>query len=198
MPALAVNKNKLDVAQIYQTYLAFQGDENRTAFACNVEASAVHELALAENWPAKLEQCGTLAQGDSRSLQVTINRAINFVQATRLRSLLDKVIQHLSEGDAKDLIDRLTVEGKNGPEFKTRALADLVKAAETAQLMTQRALGDTADERPTGDDSRKGHSIALTVIDALNAANDVNLDSVEVVKRQLNPADSGNKALPTL
>lgn len=181
-----LNKNKLDTVRIYEAYLTFQGNEAKTAVACDTDVETVHALASAENWPAKVQNWSALTEGDPRTLQVQINRAINYVQATRLRSLLDKVIQHLGEGSAEELIAKLTVETAHGPQFKTRCLTDLVKAAESAQLMTQRALGDTPQESPDEAGERKGSSIGLSVLAALNAAEtDLKLDSIAVVKKQL-------------
>lgn len=181
-----VNKNLLDVSQVFQTYVAFAGDTAKTAVACQLDEVTVQNLEKIENWKAKIREWEKLREGDSRDVQIQINRGINFVQAARARSLLDKVIQFLSEGGAEDLVERLTVNTKHGPEFKTRALTDLVKAMEACQLMTQRALGDTAEERPASEDNRPGSSIALQVMNALNAAErDAGLDSVAVVRKSL-------------
>jgi hypothetical protein len=99
--------------------------------------------------------------------------------------LLDKVISHLSEGDAESLVKKLTVTTKHGEEIKTRAITDLVKAMESCQLMTQRALGDTVGERPEENGNVKGSNVALLVMNAMNAADETGLDSVAVVKKQL-------------
>lgn len=182
----AFDKNRLDTVKIFEAYVTFQGNETKTAIACDIHPDVVHSLALSENWPDKVENWSKLTEGDPRTLQVQINRAINYVQATRLRSLLDKVIQHLGEGSAEELIVKLTVETAHGPQFKTRCLTDLVKAAESAQLMTQRALGDVPQERPEEAGERKGSSLGLSVLAALNAAEtDLKLDSTAVVKKQL-------------
>jgi hypothetical protein len=182
----AFDKNKLDTVQIFEAYVTFHGNVTKTAIACNVDDDVVEALAKSENWPAKVKRWTELIEGNPREVQVQINRAINYVQAARLRSLLDQVIRHLDEGSAEDLIKKLTIEGAHGPQFKTRALTDLVKAAESVQLMTERALGDVRAEQPEGKETHKASSIALSVLAALNAAEtDLNLDSVEVVKKQL-------------
>jgi hypothetical protein len=182
---MAVNKNVLDVAQIFQTYIAFGGDVDKTSVALDLPAEDIRQLASAENWARKIDDWTKLREGDPRDVQIQINRAVNYVQAHRARALLDKVISHLSEGDAERLVDRLTVNTKNGPEFKTRALTDLVKAMESCQLMTQRALGDTVGERPEENGNVKGSNVALLVMNAMNAADETGLDSVAVVKKQL-------------
>ena len=89
----------------------------------------------------------------------------------------------------------LTKRGKDSSEFSARPLTDLVKAAETCQLMTQRALGDTAVERPerNGD---KGSDVALRVMKAMEAADAAGLNSIEIVRNELgtrpSPAASAN------
>ncbi len=182
-----VKIDSLDIVQAYETFLAFNGDLERTALSLDVKLAGLEAIAVRDDWAGKLKRWNTLnGEGNQAAIQIKVNRAINYVQATRLRSILDKVISHIGQGDAQDLVNRLTVITKNGPEFKTRALTDLVKAAETAQLMTARALGDTQGERPDGaDNSKSGSSIALEVMKALNAAEDVGLDSAAVVRKQL-------------
>jgi hypothetical protein len=194
---VTVDKNKLDVVQIFEAYVTFGGNAAKTAAACNVESTTVEALAKAEGWHATVERWNVLGISDVREVQVQINRAVNYVQASRLRSLLDKVIRHLGEGDADALVNRLTVETAHGAKFGTRPLTDLVKAAEAVQLMSQRALGDVPAETPEKD-ARKGSSIALGVMAALDAANsDLSLDSTEVVKKQLAaPHDSSPRTSP--
>ena len=181
----SVNKNDLDVAQVFQTYVALNGDVAKTALVLELPRDTVQNLASIERWGDKIQEWNKLREGDAKEAQVQINRAINYVQAHRSRNLLDKVISHLSQGSAEDLIDRLTITTRNGPEFKTRALTDLVKAMEACQLMTQRALGDVAAERPAEPTSQQSN-LALLVLNAMNAAEkDTNLDSVAVVRKQL-------------
>lgn len=183
----SVNKNLLDVSTIFQTYLTFYGDVERTAVAMQIDAQTVRDLANAERWADKVSELNQLRAGDSRDVQVQINRAINFVQAHRIRSVLDKVVSHFSKMDAEGLVDTLTHVDKNGSStFSARALTDLVKALETTQLMTQRALGDTASEQGGGKEP-KGSKVALLVMDAMNAAEASGLDSASVVRQQVNP-----------
>lgn len=183
---MSLDRNKLDVVKIFEAYVTFQGNETKTAVACDVPVETVRALALADKWPDKVKNWSELTEGDPRTVQVAINRAINYVQSTRLRSILDKIVQHLGEGTVEELINKLTVETAHGSQFKTRALTDLVKAAEAVQLMTQRALGDTPEEKPKEAGERSGSSISLAVLAALNASqDDLKLDSIQVVKKQL-------------
>lgn len=187
--SLPARLNEADTSRILESYLAFLGDTAKVAVALDIEEHIVKNLAVTEQWDKKLKVWQQQISGDPRELQVHINRAINFVQSHRLRTVLDKVVGKLHSMTPDELEEALTVNTKNGPEFKTRALTDLVKAAEAVQLMTQRALGDTDAERPKTDPNTKGSAIMLSVASAMQAAADAGiLDSAEVVQKQLPPA----------
>jgi hypothetical protein len=192
-----MNKNLLDVSNIFQHYITFGGDVAKTAVALNLDPQDVRDLARVEKWSDKVEAWNQIRQGDSQDVQVQVNRAINFVQSHRMRSILDKIVSHLSTKDAEALVELLTTHGKNGSSFSARPLTDLVKGLEACQLMTQRALGDTAAERPDASKSVKGSSIALLVMNAMNAADSFGLDSAGVVKQQLtNPTHEEARQIP--
>ena len=198
---MTVNKNAYDITKVFETFMAFGGDVSRTAVACNLSIDEIKELARLENWHEKVQQWNTLREGSTADVSIQVNRAVNFVQSHRVRSLIDAAIGQLLKLSPEELMDKLTTKakGKDGEvvtlNFSARALTDLVKAAETAHLMTQRALGDTVAERPESQETRKGSSIALLVQAAMSAADDAGLDSVEVVKKQL--ANPAAYALPT-
>ena len=180
-----MNKNLLNVASIFEHYLTFSGDAAKTAVALNLDVQDVRDLATSERWADKVEAWTSLQQGGSQDVQVQINRAINYVQSHRMRSVLDKLVSHLSTKTADELVDMLTATSKNGNAFSTRALTDLVKGIEACQLMTARALGDTVAERPDASKEKKGSAIALQVMAAMSAADTLSLDSAGTVKKQL-------------
>jgi hypothetical protein len=144
MTRTIVNKNDLDVSQVFQTFMVFGGDVGKTALAMNLSAEVVKDLATVENWAAKLAQWNNLCEGNSGDVKIEINRGVNYVQSRQLRAVLDRIITHLETKDGKQLKALLTEEGKSGGKFSARPLTDLVKAVEVCQLMTMRALGDTA------------------------------------------------------
>jgi hypothetical protein len=185
MSAPEVNKDLLDVAKIFSTYVAFLGDVEKTAAALDIEAHVVKNLAAAENWKARVKQWTELASGDPREVQIQVNRAVSFVQAHRLRAVIDKLVGKLHAMTPDELIETLTVQTKHGEEMKTRAITDLTKAAESCQLMCARALGDTDAERPKEEGNSKGSSIMLSVAAAMAAAQEIGLDSTAVVRQQL-------------
>lgn len=179
----------LDQVQAFQTYVAFNGDCNRTAVALGVAKSVVEAMRDEGSWEKHAEQWRTLQEGSSQDVSILVNRAVNFVQAHRLRGLIDKVVGKLSELPPDELVNLLSTKTrtKDGKfvvtGFSARQLTDLTKAAEAAHLMTQRALGDTVAERPQ--ETRRGSSIALQVQQAMLAADCVGVDSVGVVREQL-------------
>ena len=105
---LAVNRNKLDVAQIFQTGMAFCGDIERTAAATFVSRKVVQALAASERWTEKIAEWNQLREGDPKDPRIQINRAVNQVQAHRLRAILDKVITYLSTRTEEELANKST------------------------------------------------------------------------------------------
>ena|SRR5436190_8656908 len=183
----------VDTSKIFETYIVFMGDVSKVAVALDIEESTIKNLATCEGWDKKLRAWQQQVSGDPKDLQISINRAVNFIQSHRLRSVLDKVVGKLHAMTADELLEALTVNTKYGPEVKTRALTDLVKAAESVQLMSQRSLGDTADERPKQDEHSKGSSIMLQVAQAMQAAGELGISSTEVVQKQLNSPPTDDK-----
>jgi hypothetical protein len=190
-----VNKNNLDVAHIFQTYIAFNGDVPRCSLALDLPQPVIRALATDERWDDKLKDWSQLAEGDLRDAQVQINRAVNYVQASRMRSIVDGLISEFLKKTPAELMLLFTKATKDGSEFLTRPLTDLVKAAEACQIMTQRALGDkNSDDKDT---PTSGSKMSLLVQRAMAAADQVDLDSVGVVKKSLQlPPDAPPNVLP--
>lgn len=180
-----------DNIQAFQTYVAFNGDCQRTAVALNITLAEVQGMAAQGDWEKHAEQWKSLREGSSQDVSIQVNRAVNFVQAHRLRGLIDKVVSKLSDMPADELMDLLATKakGKDGElrvtGFSVRQLTDLTKAAEAAHLMTQRALGDVTGERPDETKGNKGSSIAILVQQAMAAADKSGVNSVDVVREQL-------------
>lgn len=179
-------KDKHDVSQIFLTFLAFQGDADKTAYALDLDVAVVRDLARSEKWDAKVSNMVQIREGEANDLQIQINRAINYVQSHRLRSVIDATLLHLTKDGVESMIGKLTVVGREGQrELKIKAITDLVKAAEAVQMMTQRALGDTAGERKP-EQGKDGSQTALRVMEAMNAADAAaGTGSVDVVREQL-------------
>jgi hypothetical protein len=191
-----VNKNKLDVVQVFQYWLTFSGDATRVAVALSIPREDVEALAKAEEWSVKLREWSELKESGP-DVQISLNRAVNYVQSSRLRAVLDKLVTELGTKTAQELIELCSVRGKDGAfgSLNFRAITDLTKASEAVQLMTMRSLGDTPAEQPEAKE-RKGSAIALSVQAALNAGESLGISSMDAVKLALNAPAKPALALP--
>lgn len=182
-----------DSIQVFDTLCAFNGDVPRAAIALNLTQAEVRGMLISNNWAPMIAERNKLREGSTQDESIVVNRAINYVQAHRLRGLVDRVASELNKLEPDALVDLLSSKskGKNGEvsrTFSARALTDLVKAAESCHLMTQRALGDTPTEH-TAPEGKAGSSIALLVQQAMTAADCLGVSSVEVVREQLRLPD---------
>ena len=175
----------LDQVSAFFAFTHFGGDEVRTAHTLGVEPAEIEALAIRHGWRQKLAL--VTAKGRSTSeVQRETNRAVNMVQAHRLRNLVDRVLTDL-EGK-EDLIAELTVTTKNGSYLDMKPLHQLVQAAAVAQEMTYRASGDTdrVKDPRDADASEGGAELGKAVLDALTVADSrPGLSSVALVRKQL-------------
>lgn len=144
---------EIDRENAFMLYATFCGDVVRTAAALNVTAMVVLRMADEENWAEQLKPILELKKsvrpGD---IERAINRALNFVQAHKLRMFLQRVITRITGMSPEELeeyllYDRPTKEGNEVKRLTTRALADLASALEKCQSLTYMALNDSAQER---------------------------------------------------
>lgn len=128
-----------DPVSVWDTYVAFFGNASRTAAEHKIPLQSVLDLADAGRWPARMAGVSAVSVADRNV--TTDNRALNLVQAARLRDVLGRVVHEL-ETRPEALDDFTTVTSKNGSTRSVKALTDLAKAIATAQDMTYKALGD--------------------------------------------------------
>jgi hypothetical protein len=167
--------------------MASGGDVDKTAAEMNLDRQSIRDLADAEGWNTKIAEWSQLEEGDRREVQSRTSRTANYIRARRLLNIIDNLTSSLSEKTPKQLIKLLTKPVRpKGKEFSTRPLTDLVKAAETCQTMMQKAVGDAAADGPD-DPEAKATMSALAVIRAMNAAEEIERNSVDVVRKELNP-----------
>ena len=154
----------IDRENAFMLYAAFTGDVERTAAALGVRAVDVLRLVDDEDWTEKLKPILDLKKSSKPGdIERGINRALNFVQAHKLRMFLERVVSKLCGMDAEELKDYLftahTVkEGEPYCKLTTRALADLASAVEKAHALTYMALNDTAQDRSKRNESDGGGS----------------------------------------
>jgi len=144
----------MDAEQIFQLYCSFTGDLQRTAHAAGITPQAVAELAEEHKWAARLSAIFDLKKsGKPGDLEKCLSRALNFVQAHRMRIVLERLIGKLYAMTPDELLDHCTVVqlDKDGNELKRtlsmRPLSDLCAALEKVQALTYMSLSDTASER---------------------------------------------------
>lgn len=170
----------IDRQNAFLLYAAFTGDVERTAHALNVRAVDVLAMVEQERWNEKLRGILELKRsGKPGDVERAINRALNFVQAHRMRMFLERIMQRLT-GMTHDEIDEYLFTGKVSKtgdiekKLSTRALADLASALEKCHAMTYLALTDTAQDRvkrnETQDASVSASDMHLRIAEAMQKA----------------------------
>ena len=143
-PVTMFDLTKVDQARAWMVYAAFDGDQEKTAIASKVPAEAISALAHDYNWAAKLKRLKT-GSGEPESERIA-NRAVNYVQAQRMRTILEKSVELLENEERllRALLKyKLTKEGDvESIEVSPKAVLELTKALEVVQNMSYRALGD--------------------------------------------------------
>ena len=107
---------------------------------------------------------GRLGMKDEKG-EKEVNRAHSYVQAQRLRKLIDRTVDYL-EANPEQLAQALVSTTKEGePVFSAKPLVELTKAAEAAHNMAYRALGDKVATEAEGVslDSEKIKNLSLTI-----------------------------------
>lgn len=147
----------IDRAQAFLLYMQFQGDLIKTAKAMNVAPLALAMAAEQEHWAARWNAIATMKDSESpASVERGVNRALNFVQAHRLRVSIEKAVRMLYDMPTEELrnlcyaVTKKTDKDGNTIEerkLNTRPFADLASALEKIHVMTYLALNDTAKER---------------------------------------------------
>ena len=138
------------------------GNDRLAAAAAGVDVKIVKALAHDFCW-LELAQ-GRLGMKDEKA-EKEVNRAHSYVQAQRLRKLIDRTVDYL-EANPEQLAQALVSTTKEGePVFSAKPLVELTKAAEAAHNMAYRALGDKVATEAEGvsPDSDKIKNLSLTI-----------------------------------
>lgn len=144
---------KLDREQAFLLYATFCGDVVKTAHALNVRPVDVLKMVEEESWNERLKTILELKQSAKPGdIERAVNRALNFVQAHRMRLFVERILHKLvSMGDEEVaeymFSDHATKTGEVFKRLTTRAVADLASAMEKSHALSYQALNDTAPER---------------------------------------------------
>jgi hypothetical protein len=153
---LLPNSPPIDRENAFLLYATFCGDVVKTAHALNVPPVAVLRVVDEDGWTEKLKGIIELKNsGKPGDLERGINRALNFVQAHRMRLIVERAIRAFTNLSEQEFKDQLTTTGayknKEGAPIivrtSTRSIADLASALEKVHSMSYAALGDSGQER---------------------------------------------------
>jgi hypothetical protein len=152
----------------FQLFALFAGDCERTAHALGVRPVDVLRMAEAEGWLDKLAPILALKKSTRPGdLERGLNRAMNFIQAHRMRLFVSRVLNRLAGMNAEEfeayLMTHAGTKGEVTKKLSTRAIADLASALEKCQSMTYLALSDTAQDRSKRDEADDGEVAALDI-----------------------------------
>ena len=144
-----VNKNKVDVSQVFLVFMALVGDAEKTALALDMNVEDVNDLAKKEGWVEKVRSISVMSKsGTPGDWERAQNRALNFVQCHQLRRLIDASIFNLNAKMADDPFAGVVVIGELGQvKLTARLFVELSQAMERVHTMTYAALGDSVKER---------------------------------------------------
>lgn len=184
----------LDRDNAFMLYATFCGDLERTAHALKVQPVDVLKLADADHWNEKLASIIELKKSTRPGdIERAINRAINFVQAARLRHVVERAIRLLYTMGDVEFMEKVFSQGfaKTGtpPHLTAKAMADLATAMEKVQAMTYLALADTSTDRAKRKEAEEGNESAqdfhVRIADAMARVKGSNSVRSELFDQQL-------------
>lgn len=163
-----------DPAEVFAVYLQQGANAQRTALTLKIPVAEVEGLVKQHGWDVKVkEYTGGIENPtleDFQRGQRGLNRAINYIQAHRLRDLVERIVQKLN--DKETLEEYTTIRTKDGFRRDLKPIRELAEAARTAQELSYRALGDSMDVSVTDDQTaaKEGKDLQLALIQAMDAA----------------------------
>jgi hypothetical protein len=153
----------LNPSSLYLLWLSLGGDPVLTAAVAHVRVEIIQSLEYDFQWKALAG--GKLGVKDTK-IEQDVNRAQNFVQAQRLRRLVDAAINELEHPD--QLRASLVEEGRDPSaaiKITAKPLVELAKAAEAIHNLSYRALGDTVARNAdaVSDETEKIKRLAIDI-----------------------------------
>lgn len=184
-PDFLALKSKTDVAQVFLVFMATVGDVDKTALALDLDPLFVGWLAEQEGWKEKVRRVSVMAKGGKPGdWERAQNRCLNFIQAHRVRMLIDRLLLSLIKMDEAAFLKNFqTVNDKCRNGTSARFFADVMSALEKVHTLSYYALGDSVGERMQRADQegtdRSAADIHTALIAALN--NPLSHSSTEVL-----------------
>lgn len=171
-----VPPGELDRENCFLLFATFCGDIVRTAHAIGCSEAAVLKMCEDEGWHNKLAPILALKKSSRPGdVERACNRALNFVQAHKMRLFVARVLHSLTgltEEQFQEYVypSSKDKEGNVTTKLSTRALADLASAMEKCQALTYLALTDTAQDRSKRKESEGDADISAADMHAQIAA----------------------------
>jgi hypothetical protein len=193
----------LDCDRAFQLFCSFSGDIVRTAHALGVKPVDILRAADRLGWHKKLEPIFALQKsGKPGDVERSLSRSLNFVQAHRLRVILERVLDKLYALSPEELFElsmaTTTKTAKDGTVTETRmlntkAFADIASSLERVHAMLYQALADSVSERVKRKDSAD-ESMSASNLHALIARAMSGTDSAspagQLLEEQIDEANS--------
>lgn len=143
------------LTRCYLTFIILGGDVEKTAIACDVSPEFIQQYASSEDWRARLDHCNSLCSPSSRGpaeIERLINRAALYVQAQRIRRIIDTIISEIedrldSPNSRGSMLELFKVQTESGSRLDLKPLMDLTQSALKLSQMAMTAMCDTPTER---------------------------------------------------
>lgn len=174
-------EDQFDRESAFQLYANFCGDVERTSHALGLQPIDICRMADEGKWAERLRAIFALKKSvKPGDLERGLNRAMNFVQAQRMRLFIGRLLKRFSTMDEDELNSWLfttteRIEKASGDKLverkiNTKSIADLSAAMEKCHQMSYAALNDTASERVKRGDEAERETSATEVHQALAEA----------------------------
>lgn len=131
----------------FHLWVSVDGDREQVARLMHVSPEQVQLWKTDFAWTRRLREligvpAGELEQDDFRRAVIELNRAVNYAQAHRLRTVCERALLELTGKES--VLDALSVtNAKTGAtSYDLGQLKLLAGAIETAQALSAKALGD--------------------------------------------------------
>lgn len=195
-------KTGFNIDDMFMLYASFCGDVERTAHAVGCKPTDVLRVADDEKWNEKLRSIIELKKSERPGdVERAINRAMNFVQAHRFRTLLDKLVFHFVDEARQKGIDKVccvTVTTSKGEasvttsKIDTKPLSDLAAALEKVHWMSYVALNDSVADRKGRNEAvqeQAGGELHAKIAQAMSEARDSVSPRAQLIREQLANAE---------
>ena len=171
-PDFLALKAKTDIAQVFLVFMATVGDTEKTALALDIDPAFVAWLAEQEGWQEKVRRVSVMAKGGKPGdWERAQNRCLNFIQAHRVRRLIDRLLLSFIKMDEATFLKNFQMAADKGRVgVSGRFFADITSALEKVHSLSYYALGDSVGERMQRSEQEGGDRSAADIHAALISA----------------------------